>query len=162
MVYEYLKNAAGEYICQHCGELKKNQNTMHYHLKSHEDRLPYKCIHCPMTFKAKYSLKVHTDTQHTKQEENLHRCPVAGCKFKGSSTKSNLLIHFVRIHCKEEVAAARQGDSLVCRHCSKEAGSLTAFSYHAAGCIEIHNVERKKMFDELFTKGLVQKVESKE
>jgi hypothetical protein len=60
------------------------------------------------------------------------------------------------------VAAARQGDSLVCRHCSKEAGSLTAFSYHAAGCIEIHNVERKKMFDELFTKGLVQKVESKE
>ena len=147
MVYTYQKNATGDYECQHCGETKKNQNTMHYHLKTHEDRLPYKCIHCPMTFKAKYSLKVHIDTQHNRQEEDLHRCPIGGCKFKGSPTKSNLLIHFVRIHCKEEVAKAREGDTLVCTYCSKECGSLTAFNYHAAACIEIDDLEKKAQFD---------------
>lgn len=136
MVYSYQKNELGHYVCPHCNETREKQNTMHYHLKSHEDRLPYKCTHCPMTFKAKYSLKVHIDTQH--EHDTLHKCPIQGCKFKGSPTKSNLLIHFVRIHCKlvANRHLERTEDQYKCTNCDRSMKSLTAFYYHVGLCIE--------------------------
>jgi len=147
MVYKYTKNSAGEYSCHICGETREKQNTMHYHLKSHEDRLAYKCNHCKMEFKAKYSLEVHINTQHNHIEETLFRCPIDNCKFKGSSVKSNLLIHYVRIHCKNEVAQIRNG--LICSSCNKESNSLTAFHYHAASCIRIDEATRREYLNSI-------------
>ena len=134
MVYKYQKNEQGEYVCPHCEQTRKKQNTMHYHLKSHEDRLPYECSHCPMSFKAKYSLNVHIDTQH--EHDTLHMCPSHGCKFKGSHTKSNLLIHFVRIHCKVQANRLldRTNNQYRCTSCDKNMNSLTAFYYHVGQC----------------------------
>ena len=135
MVYKYTKHSAGEYVCNLCGETREKQNTMHYHLKTHETSLPYKCNHCRMEFKAKYSLEVHVNTQHNRV--NLYECPIASCRFKGSPTKSNLLIHYIRMHCKEEVERAR--NNLTCKVCEKESNSLTAFHYHVGSCITIND-----------------------
>jgi DNA-directed RNA polymerase subunit RPC12/RpoP len=137
MVYKYTKNSAGEFVCTLCGETREKQNTMHYHFKTHETSLPYKCNHCKMEFKAKYSLDVHINTQHSRV--TLYRCPQT-CRFKGSPTKSNLLIHYVRMHCKDEVEAVR--DNLRCKVCEKELNSLTAFHYHVASCITVHDAIR--------------------
>jgi hypothetical protein len=147
MVYKYTKNSEGEYKCHICGETREKQNTMHYHLKSHEDHLAHKCNHCKMEFKAKYSLDVHINTQHNRLEENLFRCPIQNCRFKGSPTKSNLLIHYVRIHCKNEVENIRCG--LTCKVCNKESNSLTAFHYHAISCITIQDTTRQEEFQSL-------------
>ena len=147
MVYKYAKNSTGEYVCNICGETRKKQNTMHYHIKSHEDHLPYKCNHCLMEFKAKYSLEIHTKTQHNAVEEKLYRCPQEGCRFKGSITKSNLIIHFIRIHCKSDVERIRDG--LICTVCNKESKSLTAFHYHVGSCIIIDDPIRMKQFQNI-------------
>ena len=145
MVFEYTKNDQGHYVCGICNVVKEKQNTMHYHLKSHEEHLPYKCNHCKMEFKAKYSLEVHVNTQHNRV--NLHRCPIQGCRFKGSPTKSNLLIHYVRMHCKEEVEAVRA--NLSCKVCEKESNSLTAFHYHVGTCITIQDPTRSSQLNNI-------------
>jgi hypothetical protein len=108
---------------------------MHYHLKSHENRLAYECNYCKVAFKAQYSLDVHINTQHS--QDTLHMCQVQGCQFKGSHTKSNLLIHVVRIHCKAQVATVLQKEDGVyrCLQCSTDFKSDTAFYYHVANCL---------------------------
>ena len=147
MVYTYTKNLLGNYICNICSETREKQNTMFYHLKSHEEHLAYKCNYCKMEFKAKYSLEVHINTQHERDEKSLCRCPIEGCKFKGSPTKSNLLIHYVRIHCKDEVNSERDG--LTCKSCNKELNSPTAFHYHVASCITIQDATRRLQLESI-------------
>ena len=149
MVYEYIKNSAGYYVCNICGETREKQNTMHYHLKSHEDHLAYRCNHCKAEFKAKYSLEVHINTQHARIEENLYRCPIDGCKFKGTTAKSNLLIHYVRMHCKDEAESIRS--DLTCKVCEKKSNSLTAFHYHVGSCIKIQDPTRSSQLNTILT-----------
>lgn len=139
MTYTYTKNAAGLYVCPHCNVTKEKQNTMHYHLKTHETRLPFECSFCKKGFLHASTLELHKRAQHSKENEKLMKCNVAGCAFKGTLTKANLLIHFVRKHCATEVAAALEskGDAYNCKICSKEMKSLTAFHYHVGTCISV-------------------------
>lgn len=138
MVFEYIKNADNLFVCQHCGVTKKNQNTMHYHLKTHEGKLPFECGFCKRQFLHSSTLELHKQSQHATETKRLFHCPVADCDYEGTLTKSNLLIHFIRKHCKDEaVAAARAGSPTVCTHCDKECKSMTSFHYHIANCISL-------------------------
>ena len=141
MTYTYTKNAAGLYVCPHCNVTKEKQNTMHYHLKTHETRLPFECNFCKKGFLHASTLDLHKRAQHSKEAEKLMKCSVHGCTFKGTLTKANLLIHFVRKHCAPEVQASlvTTEDAYNCKICSKSMKSLTAFHYHAASCISLQD-----------------------
>ena len=138
MVYIYTKNSDGLFVCQHCGETRKNQNTMHYHLKKHEGNLPFACTLCDKQFLHASTLELHRKAQHDKEEERMFKCPVSGCTFKGTLTRSNLIVHYVRKHKKEEATKAMiktEKGLYKCGICDKETNSLSAFHYHVAGCL---------------------------
>ena len=137
MPFEYTKNEAGEYVCPHCGETKKKQNTMHYHLKKHTGNLGYECNICKKEFLHKQALDVHKAT-HTKEKKQMLQCDHEGCEFQ-AVTKANMRIHAMRIHYKKETAAIlkKNGTCFGCESCSKEFASGTAFYYHAWDCLEI-------------------------
>jgi len=141
MVYVYQKNALGEYVCGQCGKTRKNQNTMHYHLKTHEGKLPFECSTCNKQFLHASTLELHKRAQHQATQDKMFKCPVKGCEFGETLTKSNLLIHYIRKHCKEEAAKSLKLESGIytCRHCDKELKSLTSFHYHVAQCIVIQD-----------------------
>ena len=146
MVLEYIKNADGLYVCPACGETKKLQSTMHYHMKRHEGKLPFECTTCKKQFLHASTLELHRKAQHQKEEERMFKCPMADCTYKGTLTKANLLIHYVRKHCKEEAAAAlcsKGTTAISCSHCDKSCNSMTAFHYHIAGCIDVKDVLRR-------------------
>ena len=141
MPYSYQKNDDGNYVCGECGATKARQNTMHYHMKTHEGKLPFQCNHCTKSFLQAYTLEIHKKAQHDKEESRLLKCPIEKCCFKGTVTKSNLLIHFVRKHCTEAVSKIiliKNGD-YHCTKCKKDIKSSTAFYYHALSCITIED-----------------------
>ena len=151
MTYTYTKNAAGLYVCPHCNVTKEKQNTMHYHLKTHETRLPFECSFCKKGFLHASTLELHKRAQHSKENEKVMKCTVTGCAFKGTLTKANLIIHFVRKHCAAEVGAALEakGESYTCKICSKEMKSLTAFHYHAAACISVRDTTTAELLKQV-------------
>jgi hypothetical protein len=147
MVYQYKKNADGMFVCHQCGATKKNQNTMHYHLKSHEGKLPFECNICKKQFLQASTLDLHKRAQHTEHQDRLLRCPVPSCPYEGTLTKANLQIHFIRKHCGTEAAAARKECCTLptCTHCDKECKSLTAFHYHIANCIQLDSAREAQL-----------------
>ena len=151
MTYSYTKNAEGLYVCPHCNVTKKKQNTMHYHLKTHDTRLPYECNFCKREFLHASTLELHKRAQHSKENEKLMKCNVPHCDFKGTLTKANLLIHFIRKHCAEEAQAALNicEAGHVCKICEKNTKSLTAYHYHAISCITIRDTDMADRLKEL-------------
>jgi len=149
MVYTYTKNAEGHFVCPHCACTKKNQNTMHYHLKTHEGKLPFVCSHCTKQFLHASTLELHKKAQHQEEHERMFKCPVAACPFEGTLTKSNLLIHYVRRHCKEEAGKLLKmgADGPECLACNKSSKSLTGFYYHSAGCMTLEDGVRQGQLD---------------
>ncbi len=78
----------------------------------------------------------------------MFKCPMPGCAYAGTLTKANLLIHYVRKHCKEEAATAISDSSEstskpTCAHCEKSCNSLTAFHYHVASCMRLEDTVRQ-------------------
>jgi len=128
MPYTYQKNQAGEFVCGICAAVKKNQNTMHYHMKRHEGHLPFECPTCNKEFMHAQTLALHVAARHSEQEAASLKCP--SCPYK-TLTKANRIIHFMRKHCAEAVAkVATTGNT--CPECKKELNSSTAFLYHFA------------------------------
>ena len=143
MTYTYQKNAAGDFVCGKCGVTKKRQNTMHYHMKSHEDNLPFQCQHCNKQFVQAISLKVHIDAMHTREEKKMLACPC--CDFR-TMTKANRLIHFIRHHTTEEEMSAvldEKDGKYNCKVCKKVCNSNTAYQYHVTSCIKIDDETRR-------------------
>jgi hypothetical protein len=143
MVYTYTKNANGDFLCTICGETKKNQNTMHYHMKKHEGKLPFECSICHKEFLHSSVLSLHMTARHSKEPPGTLSCPV--CPFK-TLTKANRILHFVRHHCTEEIQKFTSTSSTQnhCPTCSKECNSSTAFLYHvvSAGCFKPDSAEK--------------------
>ena len=137
MVYTYTKNSDGHYVCALCTKTYKNQNTMHYHLKTHEGKLPFECGTCSKQFLHASTLEIHKKAHHHVEQERGFKCPCTNCTFKGAFTKANLLIHYVRKHCATEVAKMLEhvNNKYSCVECKKEMNSLTAFHYHTTKCI---------------------------
>ena len=136
MTYTYQKNADGLFVCSICSDVKKNQNTMYYHMKGHEGKLPFECTICKKGFLQSQSLIVHMAARHASDEQKQLVCPC--CPFK-TLTKANRIIHYVRKHCQEplEKALVLEDGVYGCAHCHKKMKSNTAFHYHAAGCIRL-------------------------
>jgi DNA-directed RNA polymerase subunit RPC12/RpoP len=144
MPYTYQKNTEGLFVCAICQETKKNQNTMHYHMKRHEGHLPFQCSTCKKEFLHSQTLALHIAARHSKEDAASLKCPC--CNFK-SLTKSNRIIHFMRAHCDEDVKAFSK-NGLTCPSCEKVNKSNTAFLYHISQCIELP-VEKDRILQTL-------------
>jgi len=138
MPLNYEKNEAGEYVCGKCGEIKKRQNTMHYHLKKHDGNLGFECNICKKQFLHKNSLDLHKEAKHTEDRKKSMVCTKKDCEFT-ALTKANMLIHHMRIHYKKESnAILNKSEGLYsCTKCSTDYKSGTAFFYHAYSCLEL-------------------------
>ena len=145
MPYTYQKNASGQFVCTICSEVKKNQNTMHYHMKKHEGHLPFTCPTCKKEFLHAQTLAVHVAAKHSKEDSAQLKCPC--CPYK-TLTKANRTLHFMRKHCAEEVEKMEIKDS-TCPTCQKVCNSSAALLYHlSTGCIQLP-AEKQKYLTEL-------------
>lgn len=141
---KYIRNADGHYVCPHCPKVCEKQNTMYYHMKkNHENDLKYECklcTDCPKFMQKSGFLHhlatVHPDNPHPGEEKNpyasvKHDCPECD---HTTHTKSNLLIHYARTHCKTWIPTYSKTDP--CPGCRKTFASSSAYLYHAIGCFE--------------------------
>lgn len=138
MVYTYNKNSDGHYTCNQCNKICINQNTMHYHMKKHEDTLPFECTICNKQFLHASTLNFHKRIHNHEEQDREYKCPAKDCSFKGALTKANLLIHYVRKHCDDSINKHlnKKDNSIYnCTLCDKDMKSLTAFHYHSIKCI---------------------------
>lgn len=156
MVYTYTKNDTGLFVCPHCGETKKNQNTMHYHLKRHDNDMAFACKHCDYKCQFQNTLNLHIAAKHPETEvaknTPILKCPHTGCTFQ-TLTHGNRIIHFVRKHCKTETSIILQDtdNGLECRSCKKTFSSSTAFHYHAAHCVQVKDSAKLRLLQTLMT-----------
>ena len=149
MTSKYIKNENGQFVCPNCEVIKKNQNTMFYHMKKHEGKLPYECDICQKDFLQKSSLELHKLSKHTKtkKECKTFKCMFENCEFE-SFTKANRRIHCLRKHFKEEIDRIMDENNS-CTKCNKSFQSSTAFYYHASTCIEIIDTSKHAKLQEL-------------
>lgn len=138
---KYIKNEYGEFICPYCDTVKKNQNTMHYHIKTlHMGDMPYQCnncFDCPR-FVQKSAYLRHMAVCHpedTSIEYNPYRgisvsCP---CCSHSTNVKANLIVHYARIHCRDWIPPYSK--SSPCINCNKYFDSCSAYLYHAVTCL---------------------------
>ncbi len=138
----YVKNAAGEFICPTCGITKTRQNSMHYHMKTHQETTEYPCTYCTKSFLQKQTLDLHQRSKHPQQlshdTSKPFSCPFDGCAYT-SHTKGNCVIHCLRIHAQPLVRPLLQYHpetrQYSCRQCHESFPSPSAFYYHVKSCI---------------------------
>ena len=149
MSSKYIKNENGDFVCPSCEVVKKNQNTMYYHMKKHEGKLPFECDICKKDFVQKSSLELHKLSKHknVKDDINEYKCVFDECNFS-SLTKANRRIHCLRKHFHTEVDSIL-GDNLSCTHCKETFQSSTAFIYHAPSCIRITDTRKQTKLNEI-------------
>lgn len=142
---KYVRNAEGNFVCPYCKEVKKKQNTMHYHIKRvHEKDLPFQCSQCAdqPKFLQKSSYLHHLATSHpenphpSENERNMYaetKYPCAECSHS-SHTKANTLIHYARTHSTSWIPPYSKEEA--CVSCQKVFQSSSAYLYHALSCFE--------------------------
>lgn len=142
MSTKYIKNTLGEYVCPHCPEyVCEKQNTMFYHLaKEHEDVKPFNCKACSMGFIQrsqwlKHLAHHHPEAPHPEGVINPYvgvafHCP--SCEREPMKTKAQLVVHYVRSHCKEFIPNYVKGEP--CSQCLHSFNSPGAYLHHAAEC----------------------------
>ena len=66
MPLKYIKDEDGNFVCSHpgCGFTKRNQSTLHYHMKKHEEQLDHICKTCKKQFLQKQTLDLHIRSKH--------------------------------------------------------------------------------------------------
>ena len=148
---KYIKNNEGKFVCPHCNKIANNQNTMHYHIrKNHTQDLPFECKRCEAgpKFLQRSSYLHHLATIHADDlklndaeaaavggstinpyAEESFSCP--SCTHT-THTKSNILIHFARTHCKDWIPAFIKDNA--CEGCDKIFKSSSAYLYHSLSC----------------------------
>jgi hypothetical protein len=147
MPTKYEKNEAGLFVCPTCGATKEKQNTMFYHIKAHANVLPFQCKLCPKTFLQAQTLANHIAAKHSKGGQAV-ACPC--CPYKACQ-KANVIRHFLRAHCSEELSKLADTESTsgtwTCRACERPFQSNPAFTYHAAGCIRLADPALQERLD---------------
>jgi hypothetical protein len=143
MPYKYIKNDEGNFVCPDCGVTKKNQNTMHYHMKKHEEQLDFVCKHCNKAFLQKQTLDLHIRSKHSdladSTDDKKYKCPFDNCDFT-ALTKGNCVIHCLRVHFQEEIKKILSVDNATktyyCNECGNDFNSSSSFYYHCKRCIQ--------------------------
>lgn len=143
MTLKYIKNEDGHFVCPDCGVIKKNQNTMHYHMKKHEEQLSHVCKVCKKGFLQKQTLELHMRSKHpdilkdTSTDDKKFKCPFDNCEFS-ALTKGNCIIHCLRVHFQEEIKnmlSVNTENKYCCNECNQEFNSSCSFYYHCKSCI---------------------------
>jgi KRAB domain-containing zinc finger protein len=151
MTFEYIRNEQGLFVCPHCKVTKTRQNTMHYHLKKHEGKLPFQCSTCKKEFQFQQTLDLHRLAKHCDVTDKKFKCPFANCEFQ-SLTEGNRRIHFLRKHCAEDIQRIQDANNqFQCTACKKSFKSSTAFHYHASSCVNIHDKTRRDMLEKMLS-----------
>lgn len=154
MTMKYTKNEDGDFVCPHpgCGFTKRNQSTLHYHMKKHEEDLNYVCKACKKGFLQKQTLDLHMRSKHpelvkdTTATDKKFKCPFDNCEFS-ALTKGNCVIHCLRVHFQDEINEMMAKDNetklIYCNECNKEFSSACAFYYHCKSCMDFNKNEEK-------------------
>jgi hypothetical protein len=152
MPLNYIKNDEGHFVCPDCGIVKKNQNTMHYHMKKHEEQLTHICKACKKGFLQKQTLDLHMRSKHPElvkdsaDNEKKFKCPFDGCEFS-ALTKGNCVIHCLRVHFQDEIRDMMNVDNetktICCNNCNSEFNSSCSFYYHCKSCMTFSKLENK-------------------
>jgi hypothetical protein len=138
----YHRNADGDFVCPECNIVKRNQSTMHYHMKKHLEEKDFKCKDCQKAFLNKQGLEAHLAARHpaTSTARWDFECPFEDCPFS-STTKGNVRTHCMRKHFSKESSDILERDTetntAVCTACAESFSSLPAFYYHAIRCIDV-------------------------
>lgn len=153
MPLKYIKDEDGNFVCPDCGVVKKNQNTMHYHMKKHEEQLSHVCKACKKGFLQKQTLELHMRSKHPELikdgEEKKFKCPFDDCDFS-TLTKGNCIIHCLRVHFQEEIKniLSIDGDNKTycCKDCNQTFNSSCSFYYHCKSCMDF---EKSNKFEKI-------------
>jgi hypothetical protein len=132
---KYIKNDAGLFVCPDCGETKKRQNTMFYHMKKHTGNYDYPCKEagCDKAFIQKSGLEQHMMQVHRKEKGVQWSCP---CCDHTCTMKNNMMIHIGRKHGSGWIPEAETKVECLCNGCATVFNSDTAYYYHAISCFE--------------------------
>lgn len=150
MPMKYIKNEDGLFVCPHCNVTKQNQNTMHYHMKKHEEITNYVCKSCKKGFLQKQTLDLHIKSRHPEllesDVERKFKCPFDNCEFS-ALTKGNCIIHCLRVHFNKEVKDTMYQNPdtkmIECSECNNEFNSVCSFYYHCKGCMIFNENDAK-------------------
>jgi hypothetical protein len=159
MPLKYIKDDDGNFVCPDCGVKKKNQSTMHYHMKKHEEQLTHTCKACKKGFLQKQTLDLHMRSKHPElmkdiaTNEKKFKCPFDDCDFS-ALTKGNCVIHCLRVHFQDEIKQIMNNDNetkcIHCEECGNEFNSSCSFYYHCKGCVPFDkNGDKFKKFQEI-------------
>ena len=158
MPLKYIKDDDGNFVCPDCGIKKKNQNTMHYHMKKHEEQLTHICKACKKGFLQKQTLDLHIRSKHPEllkedtSSEKKYKCPFDNCEFS-ALTKGNCVIHCLRVHFQDEINNLMTKDNetkmIYCNECNKEFRSSCAFYYHCKSCMNFNkdDIKHQKLIE---------------
>ncbi len=134
----YIKNENGHFVCPHCGQVREKQNTMYYHMLTHNGKLPYECSICEKGFTQKQELTLHMQRRHPEEatdEKPEICCPFPNCNFS-DVRKGNVKTHCMRKHAekytKENIDAT---DGYHCNVCEFESRSAAGIYYHLSSCL---------------------------
>ena len=141
MTFEYLRTADGDFQCPHCPFTKKNQSTVHMHIKAkHSGTFKHKCGHCNYETSAKQTLDNHISAKHPDEAQAKEKefiCPETCCEFE-SLTKAGLRSHYLLKHLSAEtnkfLGKTNAGD-IQCTHCGSEFKSKPSYIYHVVNCL---------------------------
>jgi hypothetical protein len=140
MVFDYIRTENGDYQCPHCDYVKKNQSTVHMHIRAkHGGSFKHKCEHCEYETTTKQNLENHLQSKHatetTKVEKNF-KC--TDCKFE-TRTKAGLRSHYMLKHLTtemNEMLGKKESGGHQCTICGEEFKSKPAFVYHSPKCLD--------------------------
>jgi len=151
MLFTYTKNEHGQFVCPDCGAIKNRQNSMHYHMKKHQEDLNHICKCCKKGFLQKQTLDLHIRSKHPEmlkddQQTKKFKCPMENCNFT-ALTKGNCVIHCLRIHFQEEMKEVmnvhNDTKTITCNECETEFQNSCGFYYHCKDCVVFNKEDDK-------------------
>jgi hypothetical protein len=144
MVFEYIRTESGEFQCPHCEYVKKNQSTVHMHIRAkHSGTYKHKCSTCDYETTTKQNLEKHMASKHPEKSTPIakeFKCEL--CTFE-TKTKAGLRSHIMLKHFTDELnTMLNNDDNIQCNVCNEEFKSKPAFVYHTPKCLNKELLEK--------------------
>ena len=130
---QYDRTESGEYKCPHCDYVKKNQSTVHMHIKAkHFGSYKHKCEDCEYEASTRQILDRHIQAKHSTNKKDFKCLCGYECR-----QKSQLRSHYLLKHLAEETNALMEKEKekcVSCKSCKEVFKSKPAFVYHVPKC----------------------------